>query len=359
MQLSELKRIEKALGLKLPPPYVKVMREFSKELLSWPESADPNRELFFTDADRIIQVNKRIRSKPSEFVSKPSELRKSWPANLYVFGTWDNRDWYVIDVTQDGFPVGVICGKKFKEHRFYYSVPPRDPPTDGDYGDVLAFYQELQSKHEEIWDEARQAAVVSAKSAPKMSLPSSQFLSEAQALARPAVVLKKTGSSYAAVWRGKGVLPGPRGKWNHWISVALEHVPNIGLKSKLEGVISVYLCTGDSKDFHKVKVVHDPKAKLPRKPDGQMLHAHPISCLPYVDIVFRHGSESIRNWLEANDWKPERGYNSNFPDTPLSRNTRKCSERSTRFTIPEESMPCSEAGASSMTGPSPPMRSWC
>jgi hypothetical protein len=82
MTEADLKRIEKELGLALPAVYSRIMLKFPENLRDWPPDGKVDQsQWFFTDVERILDVNKRIRKKPGEFVKSPKKYAAQWPAN--------------------------------------------------------------------------------------------------------------------------------------------------------------------------------------------------------------------------------------------------------------------------------------
>jgi hypothetical protein len=117
-----------------------------------------------------------------------------------------------------------------------------------------------------------------------------ELVTEAERLARPCVLLRRTGApeTLAAVWGGPGIVPAPDGEFLHWISVDCRFLPpGVGPSS---GVLSVYTDEGLDGGF----VGHDPAARLSAE-DGAALYAHPARSLPppvalgvdYDDEYFR------------------------------------------------------------------------
>jgi hypothetical protein len=135
---------------------------------------------------------------------------------------------------------------------------------------------------------------------PQQRISSADILAEAKHLARQAVTLANKGSKYAAIWGGTGIVPPPKGEWEHRISFSASHLPDNPKNRK--GVISVYICTEDSDRFNMAAVTHDPVASLPRKTDGLRLYARPVECMPPPDIVLWFGREPIQDWIRSNGW---------------------------------------------------------
>src|SRR5215471_17856170 len=98
---SELQHLETTLGIKLPAPYVEIMRQFPAELQQWPAWAEAEgSRTFFFDVETILKANMEVRENPGQFVKVPKEFRSAWPKNLFLFGRYDDESWYLIDVNK-------------------------------------------------------------------------------------------------------------------------------------------------------------------------------------------------------------------------------------------------------------------
>ncbi len=108
-----------------------------------------------------------------------------------------------------------------------------------------------------------------------------ELLNAAQSLARPCVLLKRSGSanSFAAVWGGPGVLPSPNGSFRHWLSVNCRFMP-AGLGPS-RGVMSVF--TNEAQCVGGV-VAFDSSAVLVASPANR-LFAHEGQSLPPPDAM--------------------------------------------------------------------------
>jgi hypothetical protein len=137
-----------------------------------------------------------------------------------------------------------------------------------------------------------------------------QLIAEGRRLARPCVYLCTSGDHFAAIWGGKGVVPGGDGPYRHWLSVACSYIP--GGEAKPSGCLSIYT---DEDDCDSGIVALDDSLTLPEWAEGLRLYAHPGSSLPPIDAVFKFGSREVAEWLAANEWQPAWGHNDNFPDS--------------------------------------------
>jgi hypothetical protein len=138
-----------------------------------------------------------------------------------------------------------------------------------------------------------------------------ELIVEGERLARPCVLLAAEGGAkhFAAVWGGRGLVPAPPGPFRHWLTVDCRFLPQ-GTRPG-EGCLSVYT---NEEDCQTGEAVHEASAKLRRTRAGQALYAQAGRSLPPIDGVFRFGSRGVRRWLGANGWRPDWGYNDNFPD---------------------------------------------
>ena len=140
------------------------------------------------------------------------------------------------------------------------------------------------------------------------------LLAEGQRLERPCVHLRPDGSanSFAAVWRGSGLVPPPDGDYEHWLTIDCRFLPaGIGPSA---GCLSVYT---DNNDRYGV-AVYGPSASLSLAQGGQALHAHSTTSLPPLEAVFLRGSPVVSDWLARIGWQPEWGWNGNFPDAAVA-----------------------------------------
>jgi hypothetical protein len=108
-----------------------------------------------------------------------------------------------------------------------------------------------------------------------------ELLAQAERIARPCVLLKRSGpaDALAGVWRGPGTVPAPEGELEHWISIDCRFLP-AGLGPST-GVVSVYTDEGSLVGGF---VGYDPAARLSME-GGDPLYAHPARSLPPPDAL--------------------------------------------------------------------------
>jgi hypothetical protein len=136
-----------------------------------------------------------------------------------------------------------------------------------------------------------------------------QLIAEGRRLARPCVYLRISGQHVAAIWGGEGIVPCGDGPYRHWLSIACRYIP-AGTDGRA-GCLSIYT---NETDCVSGIVAVDDSLTLPDSTDGLKLYAHPESSLPPLEAVFKLGSSEVAEWLAANDWQPDWGYNDNFRD---------------------------------------------
>jgi hypothetical protein len=277
---TELDLLETTLGLKLPPAYRNIMRQFPEELREWPpepgDTANNLIEDFLLDPMEIVKAQKAARRR----------LGRGLPPHSFVFGR-SGENYWLIRTDVDDPPVKLV-----------FDGMTLDGP------DTLAEHLErIRARHQEAWAKAKQRAELSAFA----DITADELMAEARRLARPAVLLVEEGEKPVGVWRGEGVVPPPEGEWEHWLSFNAAVLPQN--PRNLKGVLTVYLCTEDGPRFEEVAVTHDPHGTLPEEPDGQPLFARPFDCLPPMEALFKFGGEPIQNWLQANSADPNHGIN--------------------------------------------------
>ena len=284
MTEAQFKELEEKLELKLPAAYRKIMGKFPNELRNWPPPATPNAKPmgddFLFDVAAIVKANKLGRKR----------LKKQFPAKGFVLGGGGDSLW-MIDTAQSNPPVKLLFDEMIL-----------DGPDN-----LAELVERVQANHKDAWAKVKKRE----KAGAKADLSPETLLAEGRKLARPAVALYDKGKEYAAVWGGKGVVPPGKpsqgeARWKHWISIDASRLPDN--PRKIKGVVSVYEWLGDDKDWGAVKVYHDPKAALPRKPDGVKLFARKFQCLPDVDAVFHFGSKTVKDWLKANSLDTDSSY---------------------------------------------------
>jgi hypothetical protein len=279
MNNAELKQLEQNLGLKLPEAYRKIVREFPEELRDWPpvECETPSRDGddFLLDVGEIVKAQKAARKR----------LGEKLPPHSFVIGRSGENFWFV-DASVSDPPVRLII----------------EGMDVSGWPSMAALLERVRAKHGEAWAKLWERTVEGANAV----MSPEALIAEARKLARPAVLLVDKGKEYAAVWKGTGAAPPPKGKWEHHVSIDASFLPDN--PRRLRGVISVYLCVEDSDRFHQVAVVHAAKARLPAKPDGRRLFAKRIDCLPPMEALLKFGAEPIQNWVRANSVDPDHGY---------------------------------------------------
>src|SRR5437899_7194243 len=142
-------------------------------------------------------------------------------------------------------------------------------------------------------------------------MTSEQLIAEGRKLERPSIFLRTQGSGpVAAVWyeRDDGEIEST--EHHCWLTVDARLVP--GLPPSVTGYISIFT-DEESCDGGRVEI----SSSWPRRP-GVQLYAHPVSVLPPIDVVFLRGSDSVGDWLQANGWQRDWGYNGNFKDKQVT-----------------------------------------
>jgi hypothetical protein len=130
------------------------------------------------------------------------------------------------------------------------------------------------------------------------------LIAEGRALMRPTVLLRASGGeSIAARWYGLGAYEVDEDDFPCWLTVDCQYIPNwISAKPQ-------YLSLFTNKDCLSGYV-----ALTDDWPDreGVDLYAHTAEVLPPIEAVFARGSQQIDDWLAANNWKREWGWNDWF-----------------------------------------------
>jgi hypothetical protein len=139
-----------------------------------------------------------------------------------------------------------------------------------------------------------------------------QLIEEGNRIARPCVHLvaqDSGGGNLAGVWKGPGIVPAPAGAYRHWLSVNCGFLP--GQLSDLKGCLSIYT---NEDDCGTGTVAFSASRSVAVEEGGVPLFARPTSSLPPIEAIFKFGSTSVQQWLAANQWQPDWGYNPNFAD---------------------------------------------
>lgn len=139
-----------------------------------------------------------------------------------------------------------------------------------------------------------------------------QLIQEGRRLAKPSIFLRPGPSGpVAAIWHEYDEDEVESTGCQRWLTVDSRHVP--GLPQSVSGFISIFTdekkCEGGGVEISQT---------WPERP-GTPLYAHPASILPPLDAVFVKGSSSVGEWLKANSWEREWGYNGNFADKEVAR----------------------------------------
>lgn len=119
-----------------------------------------------------------------------------------------------------------------------------------------------------------------------------EALASAQRISRPCIFLRKEGSQLAAVWGGRGTVPGPSSdEYRHWISIDTSYLPSeLALPV---GVMSVF-AGGDDWDTGVVSYQAGLSLDLT---SGDPLYAHHHVSLPPPDALAElNNPEYIEAW---------------------------------------------------------------
>ena len=140
-----------------------------------------------------------------------------------------------------------------------------------------------------------------------------ELIEEAKRLARPCVYLtgqQSDNQEVAGVWGDPGLVPAPSEEYRHWLTVDCRFLPE-GFSDLPAGCMSIYVDEEEEGGL----VALNPSLHLSAPVgDGVSLYAHPGVSLPDLDAVFQLGSPAVKEWLAANGWQPDWGYNGNFKD---------------------------------------------
>ncbi len=292
---ADIKKLERALSVTLPEPFVTAIRTVEKTCTDWPEKyANLDQRRLLTDIDQLIAINNQFRSKPSLFVQDPKDVAKKWPHEYVVFACNESLCCF-FDATECDPEIHTIHEKKVrvKDHltpRHYTNFKALTESIKNQYSTLRRAVRE-RDQEDRLRERSQRRPP-----APKTECP--DLVEEGWTLARPALRLSIAGDRYVGVWGGAGIVaPPPRGSWQHWITVGCSHLP---LNPRgLKGLISVY----ESDVDQKTRVVHDERMRLPREPDGQKLFGTKSRCLPSIGVVLSKGSAEVRRWLRGqNIW---------------------------------------------------------
>jgi hypothetical protein len=270
-----------------------------------PDADDQHGPSLEMNVEKLVEVNKKIRRKPSDFIRSPKELSKSWPKELIVCFS-SERLLCFFDSTKEDPDIQFAISKVLQ---------PKDPSrTPSHYASLveLAKYSVWKFRNNESFrmkrlreeSERVKARANNTKGSKLVECP--DLIAEGWKLARPTLVLKASGKTYAGVVEGEGVVEPTRpGNWKHLFSFRCDQIPeNAG---NLGGVISVY----EQDDYLDGRAAfHDAEAILPRKTTGvKVFGAKRQQCLPSVGVVLSKGSAAVRNWVKSvGEWVGDLGY---------------------------------------------------
>ncbi len=133
------------------------------------------------------------------------------------------------------------------------------------------------------------------------------LISEGRRLARPCNFLCAKGNGpVAAIWHDRDDAEIEATGHRCWITLDARFVP--GLPKEISGFLTVFSdeekCQGGRIEVQPVR---------PQR-IGIELYAAEKAVLPPIDAVFARGSDAVGEWLVANKWQRDWGYNSNFSD---------------------------------------------
>jgi len=140
-------------------------------------------------------------------------------------------------------------------------------------------------------------------------MTSDELIAEGRRLARPSVVLTSEGErDLAAIWYGPS-RAADESEFHCWIAVDSLFIPKFPtLDSR---ILSVFT---DERDCHSGRIEFSDA--WPDRP-GASLYARSEDILPPIDAVFAKGSDAVRQWLAANRWERNWGFNNNFQDRKI------------------------------------------
>src|SRR5262249_21966023 len=107
----------------------------------------------------------------------------------------------------------------------------------------------------------------------------------------PCIYLDTEGEERAAIWGGPGIAAPRATVDSHRISVDCRYLPD----RPRDGILSVYTRVEEqTEEFGESYALFDPDARLPRRPEGELLFTVPSSRLPPVEALRRFGSPEAR-----------------------------------------------------------------
>jgi hypothetical protein len=275
MTEADITKLQKQFKIKFPETYVAILRdciEYQKRLP--PALAAKRPEHLITDVNALTKLNQDVRQSPGKFIEEEEKYHKAWPPHFFLCGYDIYEDYLVLDCSKKNPKLLTLSGSG-------------DGVDTAVLPETLSQLKDWCTKH---WKEL-EAKVT------QPAVPTPNLVAIARTLARPAVVLTKRGKDYAAIWRGAGVVPGPKGDWEHLISVDCTKLPLN--PRKLKGVLSVYESTGPNNFRCEHVVHHDPKARLPAKTDGVKLFGSAYSCPPPPNALLEEGPREVNRWSDS------------------------------------------------------------
>ncbi|MFO0939416.1 MAG: hypothetical protein U0930_01480 [Pirellulales bacterium] len=292
MSATGLKLLESELQVRLPKNYFDAWRLVQKNC---PDVDDQQGPSLDTNVETLVEVNKQIRRKPSDFIRSPKELSKTWPNELIVCYSND-RLLCFFDSTKEDPDIQFAISKVVQA-----KDPSRAPSLYSSLTELAKYsiwkFRNNETFHNRRLKEERERAKARAnKTESSKLLECPDLITEGWKLARPTLILKDSGKTYAAVVEGDGVVKPTRpGKWKHLFSFLCNKIPENA--ENLGGVISVY----EQDDYlDGLAAFHDPEAVLPRKTNGIKVHGLKQQlCLPSLGVVLTKGSSTVRSWVKS------------------------------------------------------------
>lgn len=134
-----------------------------------------------------------------------------------------------------------------------------------------------------------------------------ELIAEGRKLQRPCWFLRPEPSGeVAAIWHERDEDEIESTEHHCWITLDARFVP--GLPASTKGYLHV-LTNEDDCESGKIE------ASLKNlRPNGIKLYAHAANVIPPLDAVMLKGSDLVGEWLQANKWQRDWGYNGNFKD---------------------------------------------
>jgi hypothetical protein len=130
-------------------------------------------------------------------------------------------------------------------------------------------------------------------------MTTSELMLEGEYLARPCTYLGTTGERRCAMWIGS-----PAASFELLFSSGSLPQPGWPKHGRFRLRRERFTAT----------LAFEDGLLVPEEPIGLQLYATSATSLPPIDAIFVLGSARIQEWLRALNWRPEWGYNGNFPD---------------------------------------------